>query len=99
MPSYRVGPDGHFYDKTTGERVEIKARKIATPFIISDIEPYRSPIDGSVIGGRSARREDLKKHDCVDTRDVKGDTFGKRRGVRTEKYAKRLGLPLIGRDI
>lgn len=99
MTTYRVGPDGHFYDKATGERVSIERRTICTPHIISDIEPYRSPVTGEVIGGRAARRDDLKKHDAVDAREVRGDTFGKRRGVRTEKWAKRLGLPLIGRDI
>jgi hypothetical protein len=51
-----------------------------------------------VIGGRAQKRDDLKKHDCVDTRELRAD-FGKRRGVRSEKWANRLNLPLIGRDI
>lgn len=99
MTTYRVGSDGGLYDKQTGERVVIEKREICAPMIISDIEPYRSPVTGEVISGRAARRDDLKKHDAVDAREVHGDTFGKRRGVRTEKWAKRLGLPLQGRDI
>ena len=98
MPSYRVADDGSFIDKATGEKLVIRSKRIATPMIISDIEPYKSPITGEVIGGRAARRDDLKKHDCVDAREL-GDSFGKRKGVRSEKWAKRLGLPLIGRDI
>ena len=98
MPSYRVADDGSFIDKATGEKLVIRSKRIATPMIISDIEPYKSPITGEVIGGRAARRDDLKKHDCVDAREL-GDSFGKRKGVRSEKWAKRLGLPLIGLDI
>jgi len=98
MPSYRVAADGSFIDKATGEKLVLKSKRIATPMIISDIEPYKSPVTGEVIGGRAARRDDLKKHDCVDAREL-GESFGKRKGVRSEKWAKRLGLPLIGRDI
>lgn len=98
MPSYRVADDGSFIDKVTGQKLVIKRKSIARPMIISDIEPYKSPVTGEVIGGRSARRDDLKKHDCVDAREL-GDSFGKRKGVKSEKWAKRLGLPLIGRDI
>lgn len=98
MPIYRVADDGSFIDRATGKKLVIKRKSIARPMIISDIEPYRSPVTGEVIGGRSARRDDLKKHDCVDAREL-GDSFGKRKGVKSEKWAKRLGLPLIGRDI
>ena len=98
MPSYRVDADGSFIDKQTGEKLVIKRSIVAKPMIISDIQPYKSPVSGEVIGGRSARRDDLKKHDCVDAREL-GDSFGKRKGARTEKWANRLGLPLIGRDI
>jgi len=34
--------------------------------IIGDIEPYRSTIDGSVIGSRSRHRAHLKEHNCVE---------------------------------
>ena len=98
MPSYRVADDGSFIDKSTGKAAEIPRRKICAPMIQSDIEPYRSPVTGELIGSNSTRRDDLKKHNCVDAREL-GETFGKRRGVKSEKWAKRLGLPLIGRDI
>jgi hypothetical protein len=34
------------------------------PFIIPDIEPYDSPIDGRIINSRHQRREDFKRHNC-----------------------------------
>jgi predicted small secreted protein len=35
-----------------------------THFIVGDIEPYQSPIDGSVINSRKDHREDLVKNGC-----------------------------------
>jgi len=98
MPTYTVADDGSLIDKATGERLVTKRTKICAPMIISDIEPYRSPVSGEYVGGRASKREDLKKHDCVDANEL-GPSFGRRKGVRSEKWAKRLGLPLQGRDI
>ena len=39
---------------------------LPTPMIVKDIEPYRSPVDGRVIGGRAARREDLARNGCAE---------------------------------
>lgn len=33
-----------------------------TAYIIADIEPYESPIDGRVINSRTQRRDDLERH-------------------------------------
>jgi hypothetical protein len=98
MATYRLTSDGSLIDKSTGEQLIVSRGPIKAPMIVSDIEPYRSPVTGEVIGGRAQKRDDLKKHDCVDTRELRAD-FGKRRGVRSEKWANRLNLPLIGRDI
>ncbi len=98
MPSYRVADDGSLIDKATGEKFVRKSRLICMPRVQSDIPDYISPVTGKPVSGIAQRREDLKRSGCVDAREL-GDSFGKRRGVRTEKYAKRLGLPLIGRDI
>jgi len=38
---------------------------LCMPAIRSDLEPYKSPIDDSVIGSRSSQRYDLEKNDCV----------------------------------
>lgn len=39
--------------------------------IMSDISPYRSIIDGSVITSRSRHREHLKRHGCIEVGDQK----------------------------
>ena len=98
MPTYRVAEDGSLIDKATGEKLVTKRSEICAPMIISDIEPYRSPVSGEYVGGRSAKREDLKKHDCIDANELR-PSFGKRKGVKSEKWTKRLGLPLQGLDI
>ncbi len=35
-------------------------------YIISDIEPYRSPITDEVIGGRRQHREHMRAHDVIE---------------------------------
>lgn len=35
-----------------------------SPFIHADLPPYESPIDGRIIDGRRARREDLARAGC-----------------------------------
>ena len=62
-----VWRDGKFRHPETNEPMEIdeSCSSVVMPMIQSDIEPYKSPIDGSVIGSRSARRYDLAKNGCV----------------------------------
>lgn len=40
--------------------------KIAAPMVIGDTQPYRSVIDGSVIGGRRQHRDHLKAYGCIE---------------------------------
>ena len=57
---------GQFVDPSTNDPMPIPERdEVVMPMIASDIEPYKSPIDGRVIGSRSARREDLERNNCV----------------------------------
>ena len=35
--------------------------QICTPTVISDIEPYTSPVTGKTVGGRADQREDLAR--------------------------------------
>lgn len=80
-----------FVDPKTREPMPVKDdNAICTPMIISDIEPYRSPIDGAYVGGRASRREDLKKHDCVPYEPTKS----KPKGFANPKFAKKHGLKL-----
>ena len=44
----------------------------SAPYVIGDIEPYRSPIDGTTILGRRGLREHCKAHGVVLAEDLKG---------------------------
>ena len=58
--------NGQFVDPNTDEPMPLPERdEVVMPMIQSDIAPYKSPIDGSVISSRSARRYDLAKNNCV----------------------------------
>jgi hypothetical protein len=39
---------------------------VVAPHIWSDLPDYKSPLGTGVISGRAARREDLKRHNCVE---------------------------------
>lgn len=34
--------------------------------IVRDIDPYLSPLGTGLVGSRRARREELKRHDCIE---------------------------------
>lgn len=54
-------------DPKTGQLVpkeEFYAQQYDAPFIMGDLPDYESPIDGRVISGRAARREDLRRSGC-----------------------------------
>jgi hypothetical protein len=62
-------------------------------YVISDIEPYRSPIDGSVVGGRAQKRYDLEKNGCVEAeprkkRDYRNPSFALKRGLKLSDEAR-----------
>lgn len=59
-----VWRDGAFRDPATGEQMYAPDR-ICMPTIVSDIEPYKSPIDGRWITSRTDRRDDLARNNCV----------------------------------
>ncbi len=72
-----------------------KRSHLCAPMVIRDIEPYRSPIDGKEISSRSARREDLKKNDCVPWEPGMGTVFKRTPGeYKNPKFALKRGLPL-----
>lgn len=45
---------------------EYERPRQAGPYVWDDIQPYRSQIDGSLIGSRSTHRSHLKAHGCVE---------------------------------
>lgn len=87
-----VWRDGRFRDPKTGEPMQVPENaSICAPSVISDIQPYHSPIDGRLITSNSARREDLKKHGCIDARELGSrPTEGK---FLNKRFAEKRGLP------
>lgn len=65
-------------------KVEISFPRL---YVVSDIEPYRSPVDGAYVGGRASRKEDLKKHDCVPYEPI-----ARPKGIANARFAKKHGL-------
>jgi hypothetical protein len=89
MPRY-VWRNGRFEDRN-GEAMPLPERdEIAVPYVISDIPAYLSPIDGSYVSGRAARRDDLKRNNCVPYEDAFKPMGGK---FRNERFAKKYNLP------
>lgn len=84
--------DGQMVDKDTGAPMLTdaeRARELQLPRVFGDEPGYESPIDGSWIDGRRARRYDLEKNNCVDTRELKPVTDGK---MKNEAFARKRGL-------
>lgn len=91
MPKF-VMRDGRLVDKDTGLPMlnqEEKARDLQTPMTYGDLPGYRSPIDGSWIEGRRARKYDLDKSGCIDANDLPRKTTGK---LRNAKFAAKHGM-------
>lgn len=85
--------DGDFRDPVTGEAMPIPERDgICVPAFIPDIQPYLSPVDGKYVSGRAARRDDLKKHNCVEAPPFKRK--GEQR-LRNERFIKKHGLERV----
>lgn len=62
-----VWRDGKFIPKRTAAPLgghNIKRSDLPAPMIMSDIQEYRSIIDGSVISSRSTHRDHLRQHGC-----------------------------------
>lgn len=57
-------------DRRTGKVVSAKdyvpPERERGPIVVKDIEPYRSIIDNSVIGGRKQHRDHLRAHGCFE---------------------------------
>lgn len=45
---------------------DYRPKAAALHYVMPDIQPYRSQIDGSLIGSRSTHRAHLKAHGCIE---------------------------------
>ena len=93
MPTYVFDRErGVMVDKETRLPMlnqEERARPLQTPMAYGDLPGYRSPIDGSWIEGRRARKYDLERSGCVDANDLPRATSG---NLRNAKFAAKHGL-------
>lgn len=68
------------------------------PFVIGEIEPYQSMIDGSMITGRRQHREHLRQHGCIEVGNEKltpkAPTPPRRDDVRRDLYRVANGMGL-----
>lgn len=78
---------GIMVDKATREPMVTGEWTPATPMVFGDLPEYRSPIDGSLISGRRARKYDLEKNNCVDAND-----FAKPKKLKNARFAKKMGV-------
>lgn len=79
---------GRMVDKDTREPMNPVDAPLATPMVMSDTPGYRSPIDGSWIEGRRARKYDLEKNNCVDANDLAPP----KKKLRNAKFAAKRGM-------
>ena len=90
MPTRYVWRDGCWRNPQTNEPMEQPERDgVCAPRVISDIQEYRSPIDGKLITSRTHRRYDLESNGCVEA-----DPPKKPRGYKNPTFALKRGLPL-----
>lgn len=77
MPIYRIKCDqcGHAQDvfRTVAQYDDLPEhcgagmhRVITAPYVMGDIQPYKSMVTGEMIGGRAQHREHLKEHCLIE---------------------------------
>ncbi len=90
MPVYVYDPEqDRMVDKKTGEPMVPEYGPPPTPRVVSDIEPYLSPVDGKYVSGRRAKRDDLKRTNSVDYDDVRSR---EPRRFKNKRFAKKYGV-------
>lgn len=87
MSTY-VYRNGALVDKATGEPMPVGDKPLVfAPLVMKDSPGCVSPIDGTWLEGRAARREHMKVHDVVEVgdrrpREFKSEAFALKHGFR-----------------
>lgn len=68
---------------------EAAARRDAGVSVHGDIQPFRSPIDGTVISDRKQYREHCKKHNVVPAAEFSPEFYAKKAKERADAYEGR----------
>lgn len=57
--------DGKLYEKGSPEHLALD-KQSAGYFVMEDMKPYKSPIDGEIISSRSHHRAHMRKHGVIE---------------------------------
>lgn len=69
---------------------ETDAPRVA-PDVMGDLPAYHSPIDGRLVDGRAARRDDLKRHKCRPYEQGEREEADRRRAAEDRQLESRVG--------
>ncbi len=84
-----VWRDGRFVDRDGAPMPVPHRDEVCCPRVQSDIPEYRSPVgDHRMITSRSERRDDLKRHGCVEIPPREGGS----RGYKNPNFTAKRGL-------
>lgn len=86
--------DGQMVNKATGEPMNTDPRApIGLPMIMG-FKPYACPITGKEIRTLGQHKANLKKHNCVEAKELGSPTRGE---IRNERFARKHGLTVSDR--
>jgi hypothetical protein len=89
MTTY-IWSNNQLVDKDTGAALVLPATFVPMlPMVVSDLEPYESPMTGKIITSKSEQREDLAKSGCRLLDPSESPTQGK---IRNAKFAAKRGF-------
>lgn len=81
-------------DKETGKLIPIDQEAVAHDrargFIVKDVEPFRSPIDGTIISSRRQYEEHCKKHNVVPAAEFSQEWYDKKAQERAKHFTGEL---------
>lgn len=75
---------------------EDRAKPVQTPMVMEYFKPYACPVTGKEIWNRAQHRENLKRHNCVEGKELPSPTGGE---IRNADFARRRGFKLSDRYI
>lgn len=84
---------GRMVDKATGEPMVTGPWSPTVPLIVSDIEAYQSPVDGTAITSRSQEREHMARHGVIHAADK-----GKPRKLKNRRFIEKRGLQSLASE-
>jgi hypothetical protein len=89
MTTY-IWSNNQLVDKDTGTALVLPATFVPVlPMVVSDLEPYESPMTGKIITSKSEQREDLAKSGCRLLDPSESPTKG---AIRNKKFAEKRGF-------